>query len=235
MKAHDAAGHRAAAVRAFERCRTSLRAELDVEPSAATVAAHRRIVDATIGEAGAAGARVEGTNLPTALSTFVGRGAELPQLELAAERSRLLTLTGPAGVGKSRLAVELATRLARAHADGVWLIELADVRDPARLPEQMLSVLRIPESPGRDSMASLVGALAHRNALVVLDNCEHLVAASAALVATLLEACPGLRIVASRARTSRPSGGGGGTRQRQPARGQPARAGTGRGRGRRRP
>lgn len=195
MNAHDGAGHRAAAVRAFERCRTSLRAELDIEPSAATVAANRRIVDATIGEDPAGSDRVDATNLPTALSTFVGREAELPQLEVAARRSRLLTLTGPAGVGKSRLAVELAGRLARAHADGVWLIELADVRDPARVPQQVLSVLRIPESPGCDSMESLVRSLAHRDALVVLDNCEHLVAASAALAATLLGACAGLRIV----------------------------------------
>ena len=194
MKAHEAAGHRAAAVRAFERCRVSLRAELDIEPSAATVAANRRIVAATIGD-GAPSGRVDATNLPTALSTFVGRGAELPQLEVVAQRSRLLTLTGPAGVGKSRLAVELAGRLARAHADGVWLVELADVRDPARVPQQVLSVLRIPESPGSDSMGSLVGSLAHRDALVVLDNCEHLVSACADLAATLLGACPGLRLV----------------------------------------
>jgi predicted ATPase/DNA-binding SARP family transcriptional activator len=195
MKAHHAAGHRAAAVRAFERCRASLRAELGIEPSPATVAAHRRIVDGTIGDGRAAPGRVDATNLPTALSTFVGRGVELDQLEIAARRSRLLTLTGPAGVGKSRLAVELAGRLAPSHADGVWLIELADVRDPARVPQQVLSVLRIPESPGYDPVASLVGSLAHRDALVVLDNCEHLVAASADLAATLLGACPGLRIV----------------------------------------
>jgi predicted ATPase/DNA-binding SARP family transcriptional activator len=195
MKAHDAAGHRAAAVRAFERCRASLRAELGIGPSAATVAANRRIVAATVADGDAASGRVDATNLPTALSTFVGRGAELAQLEVAARRGRLLTLTGPAGVGKSRLAVELAGRLAPAHGDGVWLIELADVSDPARVPQQVLSVLRIPESPGCDSMESLVGSLAHRDALVVLDNCEHLVAASAALVANLLAACPGLRIV----------------------------------------
>jgi non-specific serine/threonine protein kinase len=98
-------------------------------------------------------------------------------------------------VGKSRLAVELAGRRARAHADGAWLVELADVGDPARVAQQVLSVLRIPESPGCDPMESLVGSLAHRDALVVLDNCEHLVAACAGLAATLLEACPDLRIV----------------------------------------
>jgi predicted ATPase/DNA-binding SARP family transcriptional activator len=195
MKAHDTAGSRAAAVRAFERCRASLRAELDIEPSPATVEANRRIVATTIGEGEAAAGRVGATNVPTALSTFVGRTAELAQLEVAARRRRLLTLTGPAGVGKSRLAVELAARLVHAHADGVWLIELADVRDPARVPQQVLSALRIPESPGCDSMESLVGSLAHRDALVVLDNCEHLVAPCAALATTLLGACPGLRIV----------------------------------------
>lgn len=195
MKAHEGAGRRAAAVRAFERCRASLRTELSIEPSAATVAAHRRIVAATLGEGGAASRRVDATNLPTALSTFVGRRDELRRLEVAARRSRLLTLTGPAGVGKSRLAVELAGRLAGAHADGVWLVELADVRDPARVPQQLLSSLRIPESPGCDSTESLVGSLAHRAAFVVLDNCEHLVGACAALAATLLGACPALRIV----------------------------------------
>lgn len=85
--------------------------------------------------------------------------------------------------------------MARAHADGVWLVELADVRDPARVPQHALSVLRIPESPGCDSVGSLVGSLGHRDALVVLDTCEHLVAACADLAATLLGACPGLRVV----------------------------------------
>jgi len=195
MKAHDAAGNRAAAVRAFERCRAALRTELDIEPSATTVEANRRIVAATLGDEGAAPGGAGATNLPTALSTFVGRGAELTQLEVAARHSRLLTLTGPAGVGKSRVAVELAGRLAPAHADGVWFIELADVSDPARVPQQVLSVLRIPESPGCDAMESLVGSLAHRDALVVLDNCEHLVAAAATLTATLLGACPALRVL----------------------------------------
>jgi predicted ATPase/DNA-binding SARP family transcriptional activator len=195
MKAHHAAGNRAAAVRAFERCRASLRSELDIEPSAATIAAHRRIVAAGNGEKGAAPGRANATNLPTALSTFVGRSGELPDLEAAARGSRLITLTGPAGVGKSRLAAELARRLAPIHADGVWLIELADVRDPGRVAQQVLFVLRVPESPGCDSMESLVASLAHRDALLVLDNCEHLVAACAALASTLLAACPALRIV----------------------------------------
>ena len=195
MKAHDAAGNRAAAVRAFERCRASLQAELDIEPSAATHAVHRRIVAAVDADRGPAPARADATNLPTALSTFVGRAGELPELEAAARRSRLLTLTGPAGVGKSRLAVELARRLAPAHPGGVWLVELADVRDPGRVAQQVLFVLKVPESPGCNPMRSLVASLAHRDALLVLDNCEHLVNACAGLAATLLGACPGLRIV----------------------------------------
>ena len=197
MNAHDAAGNRAAAVRAFERCRASLRAELDIEPSPATTAAHRRIVATTEGDRGGPPGRPGVTNLPTALSTFVGRGGELSDLDAAAGRSRLLTLTGPAGVGKSRLAVELARRLAPVHSDGVWLVELADVRDPGRVAEQVLFVLRLPEAPGCDPTESLVAAVAAREALLVLDNCEHLVAACAALAGTLLGACPGLRIVAT--------------------------------------
>ncbi|HJV08502.1 MAG TPA: tetratricopeptide repeat protein, partial [Acidimicrobiales bacterium] len=195
MKAHDAAGNRAAAVRAFERCRASLRAELDIEPSVTTTAAYRRIAAATDGDGRPPAGRPTATNLPTALSTFVGRDGELPRLEAAARRSRLVTLIGPAGVGKSRLAVELARRLAPAHPDGVWLVELADVRDPGGVAQQVLFVLRLPEAPGCGSTESLVAALAHRQALLVLDNCEHLVAACAALAATLLGACPGLRIV----------------------------------------
>ena len=195
MKAHDAAGNRSAALRAFERCRALLRAELDVEPSLATTAAHRRIVAATEGERRVPPGRATDTNLPTALSTFVGRGEELSRLEAAVRRSRLITLTGPAGVGKSRLAIELARRLAPVQPDGVWLVELTDVRDPSRVAQQVLFSLRLPELPGCDSMQSLVGSLAPRHAMLVLDNCEHLVAACAALGATLLGACPNLRIL----------------------------------------
>lgn len=195
MRAHAAAGNRSAAVRAFERCRASMRVELDIEPSAVTTAVYRRIAAASDGPREAPAGRPNATNLPTALSTFVGRGGELPHLEAAARGTRLLTLTGPAGVGKSRLAVELARRLAPRHPDGIWLVELADVRDPGRVAQQVLVVLRLPESPGCDSMESLVASLAARDAVLVLDNCEHLVAACAALVATLLSACPALRVV----------------------------------------
>jgi predicted ATPase/DNA-binding SARP family transcriptional activator len=195
MKAHDAAGNRSAALRAFERCRELLRAELDVEPSLATRAAHRGIVAAADGDRQAPPARANDTNLPTALSTFVGRDDELSRLEVAARRSRLITLTGPAGVGKSRLAIELARRLAPVQTGGVWLIELADVREPAHVARQVLFALRLPELPSCDSIESLVGSLAPRHAMLVLDNCEHLVAACATLAAALLGACPNLRIV----------------------------------------
>jgi predicted ATPase/class 3 adenylate cyclase/DNA-binding CsgD family transcriptional regulator len=135
--------------------------------------------------------------LPVQLTSFVGRDAELAQVwELLAE-NRLVTVTGAGGVGKTRLAVQIAGQLADAFGDGVWYVDLAPITDPAVVPIAAARALGLPDQPGRSTMDTLTRFVADRQLLVVLDNCEHLLDASAALVVALLEACPRLTLLAT--------------------------------------
>jgi len=136
-------------------------------------------------------------NLPVELTSFVGRREALAQIKGLLAHSRLLTLTGAGGVGKSRTAVEVARQLARAWPDGTWLVELAGLGEPDLLPNAVAAVLGVREQPGRPIQATLGGHLEQRQLLLVLDNCEHLLEASAALCHALLRGCPGLRVLAT--------------------------------------
>jgi non-specific serine/threonine protein kinase len=111
--------------------------------------------------------------------------------------TRLLTLVGAPGVGKTRLALQLAGQALDAFADGVWLVELAPLADPALVPQAVATVLGVQERPGRPLLVTLAEALRTQQALLVLDNCEHLVGACAALADSLLRACPHLEILAT--------------------------------------
>ncbi|MGH9223694.1 MAG: ATP-binding protein, partial [Acidimicrobiales bacterium] len=192
IAAHARAGNRPAALRAFERCRVLLAEELGATPSAETEAAYRQLLgDAIV---------VEGsvrTNLPDRTTTFVGREVELDEIRARLGESRLVTLTGPAGVGKSRLAHRIAAGLVPEQPDGVWLVDLAGLRDPALVADRILSTLGLPELPGASSTESLLQALTGRRALLVLDNCEHLVPACTTLVDALLETGLALRLLAA--------------------------------------
>ncbi len=126
--------------------------------------------------------------LPLQLTSFVGRSAELAQgRELLAEH-RLVTLTGAGGVGKTRLAVQLAAQVAGQFADGVWYVDLAPVTDPDVVPIAVARAFELPDQPGRSTMDTITRFVADRQMLVVLDNCEHLLEASAALVLAFLGA-----------------------------------------------
>jgi predicted ATPase len=111
--------------------------------------------------------------------------------------SRLATLTGPGGVGKTRLALKVAADVRRAFSDGVWLVELEQLRDPALLVQTVAESLGLRQQSGRPPMAALAEYLAQRQVLLVLDNCEHLVDAVAVLADALLRSCPQLRILAT--------------------------------------
>ena len=139
-------------------------------------------------------------NLPAPVTSFVGRTHEISEvLALLDGRSRLVTLTGIGGVGKTRLAQEIAWRLLETDslADGVWWVELAPVTDPRRLAQAVASTLGLQEEPDRPFAEVLCGALRTRRLLLVLDNCEHLVHASAELVYDVLRACPTVSILAT--------------------------------------
>jgi hypothetical protein len=138
-------------------------------------------------------------NLPAAVTSFVGRHRELAGLDAALSRSRLVTLTGPGGAGKTRLAIELGRRRAedRRHPDGVWFVELADLRADEQVVAAVAAAIGL-RLPGGDSgVAAVVDRLHAQRVLVVLDNCEHLVTPAAALTARLLAGCPGVIVLAT--------------------------------------
>jgi predicted ATPase/DNA-binding CsgD family transcriptional regulator/Tfp pilus assembly protein PilF len=134
-------------------------------------------------------------NLPAAVSSFVGREQELGMVAKLLGGGRLVTLTGAAGVGKTRLAVEVAAAVAAGYADGAWLVELAPVVEPAVVASVVAATLGVRERPGRSLVDTMIDHLRHRQVLVVLDNCEHLVDVVAALAEALLHRCPDLRVV----------------------------------------
>ena len=136
-------------------------------------------------------------NLPLELSSFVGREKELAEVQRLLENTRLLTLTGSGGCGKTRLALAAAGELVEGFEDGVWMVELASLADPALVPHSVASTLGVREQPGRTPTGTLSDHLRIRKILLVLDNCEHLVEACAELAEALLRACPELRVLAT--------------------------------------
>ncbi|HEY3238530.1 MAG TPA: adenylate/guanylate cyclase domain-containing protein, partial [Acidimicrobiia bacterium] len=136
-------------------------------------------------------------NLPVAATSFVGRETEVAVLSKHLAEDRLVTLLGPGGSGKTRLALQVAAERVDRHADGVWLAELAPWGDPGLVPAALASVLGVREEPGRDLVDTLESWVAERSVLLVLDNCEHVVAAAAQLTARLLRAGPGVRVLAT--------------------------------------
>nr|WP_246044834.1 LuxR C-terminal-related transcriptional regulator [Rhodococcus oryzae] len=136
-------------------------------------------------------------NLPAELTSFVGRRHEIAEARRLQSTSRLVTLAGIGGVGKTRLAVRVAEDSRRAFAGGVWLVALGELRDPALLAETVAAALGLPDQPGRSVSSVLVDHLSARQILLVLDNCEHLLGAVAEFGEALLRACPELRILAT--------------------------------------
>ena len=185
MEAHAAAGNRAEALRAYERCRRTLAEELGVDPCDAIQAAYGVLVAGD----------VVGGRLPSSTTSFVGRDRAIAEVCTALASTQLLSLVGLGGVGKSRLALQVAGELAGDYPDGVWLVELAALGDPDLVTAQVLSVVGAPAARAEPALESLARHLASSRLLLVLDNCEHLVDACAGLVAALLARCPGLRIL----------------------------------------
>jgi predicted ATPase/class 3 adenylate cyclase len=136
-------------------------------------------------------------NLPRQLTSFVGRKRELAEVTRLLAGAPLLTLTGTGGTGKTRLALQAAADALEAYPEGVWLVELAALADPALVPHAIASAVGVREEPGRPVLATLTDALRPKRLLLVLDNCEHLVDACARLADALLRACPHLTILAT--------------------------------------
>jgi predicted ATPase/DNA-binding SARP family transcriptional activator len=137
------------------------------------------------------------SRLPVQLTRFVGRAAELARARELLEGTRLLTLTGPGGSGKTRLALEIAREAESDPGIDVWWVELAGLAEPGLIAQEVASTLRLVEDPGRPVLRTLVESIGSRRVLLVLDNCEHLVDACAVLGDALLRSCPGLVVLAS--------------------------------------
>jgi predicted ATPase len=136
-------------------------------------------------------------NLRPPSTSFLGRAAEIAELQTALKAHRLVTLTGPGGVGKTRLAAEVANRLAAEFLDGVWVIELAPVGDPTAVAEAVAATLGLTQQPGRNLADSVAAGLEGRSRLLVFDNCEHVLEAAADLIDAILQHSATVRILAT--------------------------------------
>jgi predicted ATPase/DNA-binding CsgD family transcriptional regulator len=136
-------------------------------------------------------------HLPVQLTTFIGREAELSQLRDLLAENRLVTVAGAGGVGKTRVAIHVAAQVAREFGDGIWYVDLAPITDPDLVPIAAARSFGLPDQPGRSTMNTLTRFVDDRQMLVVVDNCEHLLDATAALVVELLAACSRLTLLAT--------------------------------------
>ncbi len=188
-------------VRTVESHVSSLLRKLDVTDRRALAGLSARLADVGIDTS----AGVAGPSLPSPLTSFVGRVAECGALAEALAGHRLVTAVGPGGVGKTRLALAVATDVTDRYADGAWYVDLVPVIDAAMVGAAVASVFRFGEQPGRSPTDTVVAKLAGAEALVVLDNCEHLVDGVTGFVERLLTHCPKVSVLAtSRARLRLP-------------------------------
>ena len=134
---------------------------------------------------------------PGVLTSFVGRAQAVAEIAGQLDQDRLVTVTGPGGAGKTRLAAEVAKMMSARFADGVWLAELAAVQDPAQVPAAVAAALGIRDLPSVAAADALARGLARRQLLLVLDNCEHLIGAAAELCGRLLLGADDVRVLAT--------------------------------------
>jgi predicted ATPase/DNA-binding SARP family transcriptional activator len=186
-------GRQADALAAYRRAREMLADELGLEPGEEL----RALEQAVLRQQVPAPPPLARHNLPAPLTSFLGRDRDLAELERLLGQARLVTLTGPAGAGKTRLAVETAGRMVGRFGDGVWLAELAALADPGLVPVQVMEALGVRQEAGVPVLEALRYRLRSADLLLMLDNCEHLLDASAQLAGVLLRGSPGLRVLAT--------------------------------------
>jgi predicted ATPase/DNA-binding SARP family transcriptional activator len=187
-------GRQADALAAYREARTLLDRELGLEPTPELQELERAILRHEVEPVAAAGVR---HNLPAALADIVGRERELADMEQLLREWRLITVTGLGGTGKTRLALEVARRQVEAWADGVWVVDLTELADGDLVLGAVVAVLGVPDGPDEQLRDALISHVRERELLLVLDNCEHLVAACAEVVHAVLRGCANVRVLAT--------------------------------------
>ncbi len=214
MRLYAQGGDRLGVVRVYQTCSNVLKRELDTKVSDATRAAYEQLVQKEISPVSSPELppKERSNNLPIPLTSFIGREKQIVDLRqfllerfASRPRTRLLTLTGSGGCGKTRLAIEVTSSLVGTFKDGVWFVELAPLSDPTFVPQAIATVLGVHEQQGWTLVETLAGSLETKEILLILDNCEHLLDACARLAERLLQACSRLQIlVTSRERLNIP-------------------------------
>jgi predicted ATPase/DNA-binding SARP family transcriptional activator len=196
MFCHAAMGNRSTALKQYDECARLLHDELGVEPSSETDALRERIQAELTG---AKSPEALMTNLPHPLTSFIGRERESAEIRQRLETSRLVTLVGAGGCGKTRLAIQVASDLAAAQRfkHGAWWVDLAPLNDSALVATVVATTFHLRESPPTPLTSILIEYLREKEILLMLDNCEHLGDSCARLTQTLLTACPRLHILAT--------------------------------------
>lgn len=198
MTLYARVGDRANVVRIYQTCVAVLKRELDAEPSVLTreTFEHLRRDETPVERTAQPRGRIK-PNLPVPLTSFVGRTRELDEIRRLLQRARLVTLLGVGGGGKTRLAIEAAHEAEHVFADGVWFVDLAPVSDPADVPGTCVSVFGLREQQGITAIEMLADYTRDKQLLLLLDNCEHVLNACAALAQTMLQSAPRVRILAT--------------------------------------
>jgi non-specific serine/threonine protein kinase len=191
MIAYDALGDRTKVAATYERCVQALH-ELDLEPSEQTRALAFK--------------RSSKLNIPIPLTSFIGREKELKEVANSLSKSRLVTLTGSGGVGKTRLAIQVVADVMNLFPDGIWFLDLALLSDPALVPNTLADLLSLPADKKLSVTDLLIKYFCSRTALVIFDNCEHLIEACAQLANSVLISCENLSILATSREALRVSG-----------------------------
>jgi predicted ATPase/DNA-binding SARP family transcriptional activator len=197
MSALSATGRRAEALRTFDRARRTLATELGISPGHELTRLHEELLrEGDEPDHWLATRRGHG-KLPAALTSLVGREVQLDLLDRLLSEGRLVTLTGPGGVGKTRLALEYASQRSTEVSGGVWWVELAATREPATIEQLIVTTLGITAGTAASARERIVDAIGDREMLLVLDNCEHVLAAVGVFAADVLAGCARLRVLAT--------------------------------------
>jgi len=219
MEFYARTGRRAAALRQYEECVKILKEELRISPQESTVELYEAIKENSLSAVEPPSPKFTDAptnNLPIQLTSFIGREGEIQEIKGLLASTRLLTLTGSGGSGKTRLALQTASDLVEEFPDGVWVVELAALSDPSLVSQEVASVLGVREesdplpmspsttgappsgAPGIDPLLTrLITYLQSKDMLIIIDNCEHLIEACATLCQNLLQNCPNLKILAT--------------------------------------